>query len=103
MLLPKPTVRKVPAGQEKLKLYLTKLIIEAVEIPLSADGVELKQFFTELFAAKLNNVRLVTLLWSQNRQSGYDSMIKYQTSAGLFVSHDVEASTLWANNSASIL
>lgn len=46
---------RVPAGQEKLKLYLKRFIIDAVEVPLAADHAALKAFFTNIFADKLGN------------------------------------------------
>ena len=57
MLMTSPTVRKVLMGQEKLKLYLSKLVVEAVEIPLSADLNALLSFFADLFSSKLDGAR----------------------------------------------
>jgi hypothetical protein len=57
VLLPSPATRKVPLGNEKLKLYLSKNIIDAVEIPLHSHEADLKIFFTNLFTHKLGNAR----------------------------------------------
>lgn len=57
VLLTSPSERKVPAGEKKLKLYLSKFIIDAVEVSLTASNDELKKYFNELFAEKLGDAK----------------------------------------------
>ena len=42
-------------GQEKLKLYLSKYILNAVAIPLDKDEHGLKELLANLFKEKLGN------------------------------------------------
>lgn len=57
VLLTDPNCRKVPLGQDKLKLYLSKNIIDAVEIPLGSDERELVAHFSSLFTQKLGDAK----------------------------------------------
>ena len=59
VLLTSPRTRKVPLGADKLKLYLSKNIIDAVQIPLHSNEESLQKFFTELFTEKLGEARYV--------------------------------------------
>ena len=59
VLLTSPRTRKVPLGADKLKLYLSKNIIDAVQIPLNSNEESLQKFFTELFTEKLGEARYV--------------------------------------------
>lgn len=57
VLMPSNTCRRVPMGQEKLKLYLSKYILDAVEIPLDKDEISLKEHFGNIFRSKLGSSR----------------------------------------------
>lgn len=57
VLMSSPTSLSVPLGQDKLKMYMNKQIIDGVDIPLNADYTRLKTFFSELFAGKLAGAR----------------------------------------------
>ena len=55
VLMCSPHADRVPLGQEKLKLYLNKHIIDGVDVPLNADLSKLKEFFRLLFTEQLGS------------------------------------------------